>query len=438
MWRSVGATLALAAAGLSCSRALAADKPVQTVPGFGVVVDPDGDCRVSDRVKITIGVPNTNHGITYRPEPGQSKLNAPRLVQDVKGDFQVAVKVSAFPTPPTKNSTTGRPCHQAAGLFIWIDERNFIRLERAGSGGMPEPHVYLERFEDGQSIAKRSLSVDNTDTYLHVTRTGDTLVFRSSDDGEAWSKVQTLTLKLPEELKVGLHAINTSVDRFSGTIEVLTPESGQGSPPSAAGEIRPSQIVRNFSASLDPDGDCKFAAQPVATITVPGSNHDLALKPPYVKQNAPRVLDDVKGDFRLAVKVAKFTTPKADTSANNQLSYIGAGVLVWKNDHNYVRLERAAEGNAGSHYAFLQGLIDGKEVCLEQRDIDDKDTYLSVTREGNNFTFETSADGNEWTKLKALELKLSEQLKAGVAAINTTTTPFSATIEVPTSTEGDK
>jgi regulation of enolase protein 1 (concanavalin A-like superfamily) len=438
MWRSVCAALALAAAGLSCSRALAADKPVQIVPGFGAVVDPDGDCRISDRVKFTIGVPGTTHGLTFMPQPGQNKSNSPRLLQDVKGDFQVAVKVAAFPTPPTGASTTGRSVHQAAGLLIWIDDHNFIRLERAGSGGKAQPWIYFERFEDGQSVKKRFLSIDNTDTYLHITRTGDTLAFRSSDDGQAWSKVQTVTTKLPEQLTVGLHAINSSVERFTGTIEVLTPESGEGFPSFPADASNKPQIVRSFSGSLDPDGDCKIAAQPVVTITVPGANHDLVLKPPYVKQNAPRVLDDIKGDFRLAVKIAKFPTPKADTSANNQLSYVGAGVLIWKDDRNYLRLERAAEGNAGSHYAFLEGFLDGKEICSEQRDVEDRDAYLSVTRQGNNFTFETSTDGSEWTKLKTLELKLPDQLKAGVAAINTTTSPFSATIEVPKSAEGDK
>jgi regulation of enolase protein 1 (concanavalin A-like superfamily) len=436
MWRSVGATLALAAVGLSFSRTMAADKPVQTVPGFGTVVDPDGDCRFADRVKFTIHVPNTLHGLTHRPE--KSELNAPRLLEEVKGDFQVTIKVSRFATPTNKGSTSGRPYHQATGLLIWLDDRNFIRLERAGSAGGPSPKVYFEHFEDGRSAGKRTAPIEDIDVYLQVTRKGDTLDLSASEDGREWGKVQTLTIKLPEQLKVGLHAINTSVERFSGTIEVLTPESGGGMPPSPADADKPPQVVRSFGASLDPDGDCKFAAQPVVAITVPGSNHDLVVKPPYVKQNAPRVIDDVKGDFRLAVKVAKFPVPKADTSANDQLSFVGAGLLVWKDDRNYVRLERAAEGNAGSHYAFLQGLIDGKEVCLEQRDIDDKDTYLSVTREGNNFTFETSADGSEWTKLKALELKLPEQLKAGVAAINTTTSPFSATIEVPTSTEGDK
>jgi regulation of enolase protein 1 (concanavalin A-like superfamily) len=431
-------SIALTVAGVSFLSAVAADKPAQTIAGFGTVVDPDGDCRFADRVKMTISVPNTMHGITYRPEPGQSKLNAPRLVQDVKGDFQITIKVAAFATPPTKASTTGRPCHQAAGLFVWQDDRNFIRLERAGSGGTPEPRVYFERFEDGQSTAKRNASIEDTDAYLRITRTGDTFVFRISDDGREWTKIQTLATKYSEQIKVGVHAINTSVERFSPTIEIPAPDSGEGSFAQPAGAAKPVPIIRTLSAALDPDGDCKFNAEPIVTITVPGTNHDLARKESYVKQNAPRVLDDIKGDFRLAVKVAAFPTPKPDTSANNQLSFVGAGVLVWQDDRNYVRLERVAEGNSGAHFVLLESYVDGKEASSDRHDIDDRDTYLRVTREGNNLTFETGADGSDWTKLKTLELKLPEQLKAGVAAINTTTSEFSATIEVPPPGESEK
>ena len=79
----------------------------------------------------------------------------------------------------------------------------------------------------------------------------------------------------------------------------------------------------------------------------------------------------------------------------------------------------------------LESYSDGKQTSSEKHDIDDRDTYLRVTREGNNFTFDTGGDGSEWTKLKTLDLKLPEQIRAGVAATNMTTSEFSATIEVP-------
>ncbi len=424
------------AAGLSFASVSAADKPAQTIAGFGTVVDPDGDCRFADRVKMTIDVPNTVHDFTFRSEPGQSKSNSPRLFQDVKGDFQLAIKVGAFPTAKTNASPTRRPCHRSAGLLLWQDDRNFIRFERVGSGGRPDPFVYLEHFDDGQSTTKRKLSIEDKDTYLRVTRVGDKIEFDSSEDGQDWNKLTTLTAKFPEEIKAGVLVINTSVESFSPTIEI--PAQGSGGGTAEAGPAKPPAIVRTLSAAIDPDGDCKFNAEPIVTITVPGTNHDLARTPSYVKQNAPRVLDDIKGDFRVALKVSAFATPKADTSSNNQLSQVGAGVLVWQDDRNYTRLERVAEGNSAAHLVFLESYSDGKQTSSEKHDIDDRDTYLRVTREGNNFTFDTGGDGSEWTKLKTLELKLPEQIKAGVAATNTTTSEFSATIEVPPTSESEK
>jgi hypothetical protein len=87
---------------------------------------------------------------------------------------------------------------------------------------------------------------------------------------------------------------------------------------------------------------------------------------------------------------------------------------------------------------LLEAVLDGQEVDSERRDIDDGDTYLRVSREGNAFAFETGAVGSNWSKLKTLDLKFSEQVKAGVAAINTTSGQFSATIEVPPPSESEQ
>ena len=429
--------VALVVAGMGILSAVAADKPGQTIPGFGTVVDPDGDCRFADRVKLTIRVPNTLHGLTYRPEPGQSKLNAPRLLQDVKGDFQFAIKVQAFPITATKASTSGRHAHLSAGLIVWHDDRNFMRIERAASGGPPAPFVFVERFEDGQSAWQKKLPIENKDTYLRVMRTDNTFTFENSADGQDWNKIHTEDAKYPEQIKTGIHVINSSIEVFAPTIEVPASVAVEGSSAASGTPDKPTQVVRTLTAAVDPDGDCQFTAEPEVTITVPGTNHDLARTSSNVKQNAPRVLDDIKGDFQLAVKVSAFPTPNPATSNNNLSGLVGAGVLVWQDGQNYIRLERVAEGNAASQVVLLKAVIGGEEVNSERR------TSMMAIRtcasgEGNAFTFETGAVGSNWTKLKTLDLKFPEKVKAGVAAINTTTNEFSATIEVPPASEAEK
>src|SRR5262249_48178441 len=67
-------------------------KTAQELAAWSDVVNPDGDCKFyhdesSDRV--TIGVPGTPHVLSA--EIG--RLNAPRLLRAVQGDFEVYVRV---------------------------------------------------------------------------------------------------------------------------------------------------------------------------------------------------------------------------------------------------------------------------------------------------------------------------------------------------------
>ncbi len=52
-----------------------------------------------------------------------------------------------------------------------------------------------------------------------------------------------------------------------------------------------------------------------------------------------------------------------------------------------------------------------------------------MTRIGDQFAFSTSEDGENWEELLAEVTELSEQLKVGVSAINSTAEEFSVTLE---------
>lgn len=423
------AALLLAACPLVGGASAAENKP-QNIPGFGAVVDPDGDCKVIERPKLSIVIPGTIHDLTYRPEPGQDKQNAPRILHECKGDFQLAVKVEPFPNPKTKASTNGRPCHTSAGILVWQDEQNFIRFERAASGGPGAPWIYAECFANGQSIWRKKLTIDDKIAFLRLTRNKNKLELDTSKDGHDWDGLQAIEAELPEKLMGGVLAINTSIEPLSVTIEDLTPIENQEASDSTPTD-KAAQTVPGVGTLLDPDGDCKVTFLPKVTISVPGTNHDLALEPKYTKQNAPRVVDEIKGDFVLTARVEKFPTPKPNSSSNGRLSAVSAGLLLWQDEKNYIRFERAAEGNAASHSVLIERHLKGAERSSMTHDIQDVDTFLRLTRVGDKFTFEVRDNGQDWTTLKSEELKLPEKLKLGIAAINTTSSEFSATIEVP-------
>jgi regulation of enolase protein 1 (concanavalin A-like superfamily) len=210
-------TLFVALAVCSLTRTVfAEDQAPQVIKGFGTVVDPDGDCRFkADDGKLTITVPASHHDLTYQADTG--KLNAPRVVQNAKGDFTLEVMASRFPLPRPNTSSSGRFSFVSTGLLIWQDDHNFIRMDRASEGNSGQsPFVWVERFQDGKSASHKLYPLDgDNDTFLRIERNGDRLTFEVSGDGKQWKEVQAEDAKLAPELKVGVLAINTTINEFA-------------------------------------------------------------------------------------------------------------------------------------------------------------------------------------------------------------------------------
>lgn len=193
------------------------ERKAQTIEGWGTVIDPDRDCKVKeDGGKVTITVPTTHHDLTYTDDG--KKLNAPRILRDVKGDFRVQVKVRAFPLPQANTSSSGKHSFVSSGLLVWHDDKNFLRFDRAAAGG-PFPFVWAEHFEDGKSVTHKLVRAGADDTLLRVVRTGDKLTLSFSGDGENWTEVFAEDVKLPEKLKIGVLAINTTTTEFAPILE---------------------------------------------------------------------------------------------------------------------------------------------------------------------------------------------------------------------------
>src|SRR5688500_15258010 len=79
--------------------AVAADTPAtkpapRQIEGWGDVIDPDGDCRITGTAEaLEILVPGSYHDLW--PDP-QGAMNAPRVLRDVPaGDFAVQVRIPA-------------------------------------------------------------------------------------------------------------------------------------------------------------------------------------------------------------------------------------------------------------------------------------------------------------------------------------------------------
>jgi hypothetical protein len=92
---------------------------------------------------------------------------------------------------------------------------------------------------------------------------------------------------------------------------------------------------------IDPDGDCRLKLEDGALVGhVPGTLHDLNID--IGKNNAPRVVQDVDGDFVAQVKVTGSFQPGQDRTGPKSVPYNGGGLVVWLDQDHYIRLERAS------------------------------------------------------------------------------------------------
>jgi beta-xylosidase len=131
-------------------------------------------------------------------------------------------------------------------------------------------------------------------------------------------------------------------------------------------------------------------------------------------KNAPRYLKAIKGDFQIETRV-RFA-PKEN--------YQGAGILIFKDEDNYLRFERSYGGiggggegirfdaNFGGRY---RPVVTPGEIQTEAAEVD-----LKMIRSGSVFLayWRESEDG-EWREAGEFETNYPDTILAGVLGVNT-------------------
>jgi regulation of enolase protein 1 (concanavalin A-like superfamily) len=178
---------------------------------WGDAVDPDGDCKFElepreHRAKII--VPGKTHILSA--EIG--RVNAPRLLRDIKGDFDLTVRVAGTNHPGGKATTTLYSPYHGGGLLIWQDQENYIRLEIAADiqHGRARPYVNFEYRKDGELAFSNGILNGDGSNHLRFKRRGTEIHASFGPDGVRWTSFSPLTAKLNDHLKFGVSAINSS------------------------------------------------------------------------------------------------------------------------------------------------------------------------------------------------------------------------------------
>ncbi len=181
--------------------------------GFSDEFDGDRDGRwiwVDYQGTATLGP--SGHGTLRMTAPNGSDLlpkstTAPRLLQSVAGDFTVETHVYAAPSAG----------YQGAGLLLWQDGNDYVRLE-LGYGGFRG--IELSTATDGAyahlvdawTNGSKSIPTWSDDVYLKLRRTGDhvTAWWRDSTTGAGWQYVGDKLIHLDPDVQVGVDVVSVS------------------------------------------------------------------------------------------------------------------------------------------------------------------------------------------------------------------------------------
>lgn len=211
-------------------------KPIRTIANLGKLIDAVGDCKLMrDADGLTIALPGKLHVLS--PELGIA--NSPMALISVEGDFVAQVKV-AGEVMPGRTPVEKMPfAFHGAGLLLWKDKDNYVRLERAGAGASGHPHTHqilVEVCKDGKPSGHNYADWPAGPTLLRMERRQDGLICLHSGDGQTWFEDKVLGPLFPGKVSVGISASNTSKKAFPARFEAFTlaegsAETAESTPP---------------------------------------------------------------------------------------------------------------------------------------------------------------------------------------------------------------
>jgi serine/threonine protein kinase/formylglycine-generating enzyme required for sulfatase activity/regulation of enolase protein 1 (concanavalin A-like superfamily) len=185
----------------------------------------------------------------------------------------------------------------------------------------------------------------------------------------------------------------------------------------------------DWGTFIDPSHDCQVSTKSdLAMFSIPKGVHDLGAQ----GTGAPRLLQDFDGDFTMDVKVASI---KCAAELNQWAS---GGLLIWKDEKNFIRLERAQRISDGQlrEFCFLYAYRDGKpyldpttqQAVANRADLASPrtSTHLRLERRQGKFYPSLSEDGGKTWKAHpygSFAMDFPARSKVGVAAVGLTGQP---------------
>jgi regulation of enolase protein 1 (concanavalin A-like superfamily) len=128
--------------------------------------------------------------------------NAPRVVISANGNFTIETKIMA---------TTDQEW-ESAGILIWKDSNNFLRLDRACGASNSQRIVFIMSKDGGWAPIDVILPSNMNPTYLKLSRSGDKFTGYYSSNGLDWTYVGERIFSVADPVDIGLDVVNVYHD----------------------------------------------------------------------------------------------------------------------------------------------------------------------------------------------------------------------------------
>ncbi len=170
-------------------------------------IDPRGDCRrelgrpqsggiLRERegwLEFNVG---PNHDLWWGPEGRGGNMDAPRMLQELSGDFALEVKM-----------TSSEQRKEHGGILVWKNGGRFVRLDKTSSLHSFEGDIRFETHVNRRYSAIGRGRQDSVMNFLRLERTKHEFQAYCSVDGQNWQSCGSSTVVMRDPVRVGMHAL---------------------------------------------------------------------------------------------------------------------------------------------------------------------------------------------------------------------------------------
>lgn len=353
----------------------------------------------------------------------------PRL--SIKGDFDVTASFKEFKSMPEEGSKDTR-CTLRLETRMDDESQTIAYLLRR--------HNRIQNKDDDRMVQGSFSRIENGEDRYHffgettfeaesgtlrLARRGQKLYFLIAEyDSSYFRLIGEQTLSDADVTPDGLRL--TAVTYGPGSMSVVWRKL----------EIRAEEIVdRSIAAERRiPDWGLMTESAARSTVLIGGDTLTITAPDIYVDNyppgevNAPRVLEEVSGDFTAEVDITHLDEAAADSVHKSlgdfQTAYHAGTLLLRSDDSTFVRLERVSTNTTGqaAYSCSLQIWKDKNLQFNRSRAIENKPIRLRLKRTGKKLTASFSRDeGETWTEFPEQPLEgFSEQVNVGVSLTSNT------------------